>query len=173
MRWLIVLPLLGMALPLVVSGKENKDTKSPMEKFQGEWIIASLGFGGYELKGTAERPMMVSFHKDRIVIRPTYNIRNSARVSFGSGGVKTDQAIEFSISERDTKGIFQLHPDKNPAWIDLKPGEEDQGVKGIYRFKRDELELCINRFANAKRPDDFKMSDSAILLRLKRKAKKD
>jgi uncharacterized protein (TIGR03067 family) len=170
MKWLVLLPLFCLVFPLVSGGNDGKDENDPAAAIQGEWIAVLLGSCGYELRGTAERPLTVIFDKDRIVYRPGVSITRTAEVSF-VGGFKTEKTIEFSISERDLEGTFRLDASKTPSWIDVKQKGKVGGAKGIYRLKGNELEICMDR--NAKRPDEFKNSDSTWLFRLKRTEKKD
>lgn len=174
MRLLTVLAIWATSLSLIAGGvsKGEKEKKNPADAFQGEWIVDSLRFAGYELRGTPEKPMMVSFTKSRMVTRPAYSIQFSSSFSFGQSGFKTDRSTTISLSERGLEATFRLDPKKTPGQIDLqeKDNDEVRNRKGIYRLKDDQVEICIG---SSGRPTGFNSSRSAVLLRLKRKGKKD
>lgn len=172
---LITLPAIGTAMFLFVAGSfadENKNKKNPTETFQGEWNVVFIRFAGYEVKGTSEKPMKISFTKDRVVSNPRFNISSFKGFTFGSDGFKTNKSITITMTERDQEGTFRIDPSKTPAQIDLeeKIDKKVRKSEGIYRVTDNGIELCIGM---QKRPSKFKANNSAILMLLQRKTKKN
>jgi uncharacterized protein (TIGR03067 family) len=60
------------------------------------------------------------------------------------------------VSHRQT-GRYELHPDKAPKAIDIKPMEDsdpDKVIQGIYAIKGEELTLCV-AMPGKERPTEF------------------
>ena len=106
---LMTLPMISAALLLLVAsgyGEDGKDTEVSAETIQGEWTVVSLGIAGYELKGTPQQAMRASFTKDRMVVRPAYEISFSTSVSIGGDGINAERTTTISLSERNQEATF-------------------------------------------------------------------
>ena len=176
MRLMILLAITVVLFPLAASDfcKAGKNDENPVDTFQGEWIVASLSVASYELKGTPQQPMKVSFAKNRMMTRPAIDISFSIGFSIGSDGFQNNSSTTISLAQRDQEATFRIDATKTPAQIDLEEKEGNTVIirKGIYRITGDGLELCIGSRISS-RPKEFKASSLAILFRLKRQAAKN
>jgi hypothetical protein len=68
--------------------------------------VDSLGIAGYEIKGTPETPMKVTFTKNRMITRPAYVINYWGTVSFGKGSFNINRSTTMSLSNQDLEATL-------------------------------------------------------------------
>ena len=77
--------------------------------------------------------------------------------------------LSVKFGEKSKDGNFKIDPGKKPKQIDITL--MDKTAEGIYRFKGDNLELCISEPDGGEaRPTEFKSAEGSrtILFLLKR-----
>ena len=118
------------------------DAKGDLKKFAGTWSIVSAQKGGKDAPENEIKELRLVFHGDKFTAK------------FG---------------EKSKDGSFKIDPGKKPKQIDITL--MDKTAEGIYRFKGDNLELCINEPDGGEaRPTEFKSAEGSrtILFLLKR-----
>jgi uncharacterized protein (TIGR03067 family) len=166
--------VLAVGVMFVMLGTQGRGDDKPnaVESFQGEWTVISLSVSNYEIKGTPDHPMKVTFIKDRMVTFPGYEINYTFYLGYDDSGFHNDQSTVITLTEHNQEATLQLDAGTTPGQIDfkMKEGKEIRDRKGIYEMKDDELRLCIG---GATRPTEFKATAHELVLILKRKGKKD
>jgi uncharacterized protein (TIGR03067 family) len=107
------------------------DAKADLKKLTGTWSIVSAQKGGGELPANELKELRLIFNGDKL----------SAR--FG---------------EKSKDGTFKIDPSKKPKQIDITL--MDKTAEGIYRFKGDNLELCLSE-PGEPRPTEFKSAEGS------------
>jgi uncharacterized protein (TIGR03067 family) len=163
--------VLAWSMVTVGFGQDEKKDKEVVEALQGEWILTSIRFADYELRGSAEKPMKVTVDKKRMVFRPAHAVNSNW--NWGTDG-KSDSSVGISLSNHSEEATFEIDSAKTPAQIDLRVtvGKGDVRTrKSIYRLADDELTICVGlRFLG--RPTEFKSEGLDTVLQLKRAPKK-
>jgi uncharacterized protein (TIGR03067 family) len=109
----------GVGLVLLVAAAEPADdVKAELEKFQGEWVMASGTRDGKDL--------------------PAAEAAKMTRV------IKGDQFVLMSDGKEVAKGSFKVDPTKKPKTIDVRRAEEGaKPVLGIYELDGGTQKVCI------------------------------
>jgi uncharacterized protein (TIGR03067 family) len=147
-----VILVLTVGLMVGADKKEDK-VKEELKKFQGEWVMDSVGVNG------------------KVVNLPDRAGKPKWTVKGNTFTVKTqDFTIEWT---------FTLDPTKNPKQIDrtTKPSQwKEVKTKGIYEFDGDKLKMCYN-MSGEERPKEFSpkggTEKNPVILIVYKRAKKD
>jgi uncharacterized protein (TIGR03067 family) len=165
-------PMLVTVLVCFLNAGGRADAPEPVtlpeNAFQSAWIVDSLNFASYEVKGNSQHPMKVTFKDGQMVARPYFDLKTRTEFSLVEGFAEHEVTLHL-VRERRTYDI-RFDATKSPAEIDLdqRVNREIVTRKGIYRQTDGGLELCIC-LNGRKRPKTFQADIDTVLLRLKRK----
>jgi uncharacterized protein (TIGR03067 family) len=142
-----------------------------IDRIQGEWVVDSMQFADFAIRGSVEKPMRISIGKDKILFRPGVDLSSKASFSIGSDGFSSSKSVTFVFTEGDQIMTFELDETQTPAQLELKEKQKKSVVTrlGICRLKGEVLELCF-ALQKLPRPLDFRATKSTILFQLKRVA---
>lgn len=173
MNW-FKMPVIGLLVVVILHGElasADKTDGTPLEKLKGKWVLRSLAFSDYELKGTQQKPMTVVISDQRLVIRPSFNITESLGFRSNSEGSFVGRWTTVELTQRDREFSLRLDPTDTPMQIDVEETIGNKLVvrKGIYRHVDDELEICLG-VKSGFRPEKFAPGLFSLLLRLERPA---
>jgi len=74
-----------------------------------------------------------------------------------------DGTLTVDLMDREQKAKLTVDPKQKPAHIDVTPTtgpEADKTLKGIYKFEKGVLTICLNH--DGERPKDFDATGAAI-----------
>lgn len=167
--------------------------EDPFEPFQGDWVVTKIAFGDYEFKGSATKPIIATFQKNKMLLKPSFSHKYQWALQFGTEVRESGTVISLSLDSRGSESILTLPPMGKPGEMDFeefpkpplpdrqsirkgnapkKANEKPESIsrKGIFRFKDGALELCLDAKAD-KRPTQFLGSNESIYLHLVREKK--
>jgi uncharacterized protein (TIGR03067 family) len=130
------------ALPMLLSGSLatlRAEDKGDQDNIQGSWTVS------YGEKAGSKAPA---------------DVLKDGRMTFTGGD------FAWKMADKESRGTFTLEPNKSPAAISLSLG--GMTLAGIYKFKGDELTICVG--SGNDRPTDFatKSGEKSLLLVLTR-----
>ncbi len=166
-----LISLLAILAPVDGPGADNPERfQLPTDAFQSEWLVDSLAYGSYEIRGTAKKPMRVGFKEGKMVTRPAWDINIEWTYGFSSSdGFVSENVTQFRFTKERRYKPFRFDASKFPAEIDLDETRDRKLVtrRGIYRQTAEGMELCIAAVGES-RPTEFRATSANVLLRLKR-----
>lgn len=116
--------------------------KDELKKFAGTWKIKEAERGGEKMPEDRRDKMRLKFDGDKVTT---------------SGGTK------------DNSGVLKLDTAKTPAEFDIEDKEGGKTIKGIYKFEKEILTLCLTESGD--RPKAFKSDEKNVMLLTLEKAK--
>jgi RNA polymerase sigma factor (sigma-70 family) len=125
------------------AGPEDADRRD-RKKFESRWSIESVETGGADETASPAavlKECRYTFQGDKYLLK------------------RGNQTVE--------EGAFRIDPTKTPAAFDLKSGNANELVPGIYEFDGETLKLCFPT-SGKDRPTEFKGGNGNALLVLKR-----
>jgi uncharacterized protein (TIGR03067 family) len=145
--------LFATLMVLGLSGSQFGN-ETPKEKdngpLEGEWVVVSLSYSGYELRPPASRPMTVTFAKDGKATWPSFS--GNVTVNLFNWNQRT---VSLSVFEQSKDATYRIDSSKSPPQIDLDVQEAGEKIKrrsGIYERKGEQLRICLGGLS---RPASF------------------
>lgn len=120
-------------------------------ELQGVWQAVSIRNGSEVAPPEAAAIMRFTFRDDALIIRGNFK------------------------DEREERCQCVVDASKSPKQFEFTPPKETKPILGIYRFRDEQLEVCIRHSkSKAGRPESFEIGDdeSLVLIRFKREPDK-
>jgi uncharacterized protein (TIGR03067 family) len=160
--WALLSPIIQASF-----GKAAAKNEVPAHPLHGEWVVVSLEASGYQLKGTDQNPMTVTFTNGRMIFRPGYVFTREFSAGLNSDvGPYFETTTTIKLSSQPRVWALRLHPGRSAGQIDLEEKKDDEVTryKGIYRVMDGDLYICIGE---DRRPKEFTPGTWSVLMRLK------
>jgi uncharacterized protein (TIGR03067 family) len=150
MKRFLGIALLGMLIPFEFAYPQDDAVKKEQKKLQGDWQIVQS-----EEDGLATADFIVQNLKITI-----------------KGNQLTIKGVE-DLVERFGKVTMAIDPSTKPKIMDFKVvagRDKDNRHDGIYKFKGEQLTICVTTANGGERPNEFKTKagSNRLLVTLKR-----
>jgi uncharacterized protein (TIGR03067 family) len=125
----------------------SSSASDPKKSLIGVWQAVAMERGGMPAPKEAVAKIRFTFEEGKLLVRGNFQ------------------------DEREVACTYQIDLQHDPMRLDFQPPEEKKKVFGIFRFRDEQLEVCLrNASSDLGRPDSFQVQgDPSLVLILFRK----